>query len=383
MGIENTKFLVVDDFSTMRRIVRNLLKELGFANVQEAEDGVDALNKLRSEPFDFVVSDWNMPNMTGIELLRAIRADAEPETSAGADGDGRSEEGKHHHGGTGRRFRLCREAVHGGDAGREAEEDICGIPATQQVRQVMATNTATQDSDDLEALFDSIIAANANEGKPAPVTAANSSPWQPAMAIRPRSSTRSATWRAPCTTRLRELGLNKEIEKAAATIPDARDRLNYVATLTQQAAERVLNATEAAQPVVEKMGSDAQHLAKQWDLLFEKKLDVPQFKDLVTQTHAYLHETPRQTKATNAKLIEIMMAQDFQDLTGQVIKKIIELTQNMEQQLLALLLENAPASVKAEINSSLLNGPVINAQGRTDVVTSQDQVDDLLESLGF
>ena len=76
MGIENTKFLVVDDFSTMRRIVRNLLKELGFSNVQEAEDGVDALNKLRNEAFDFVVSDWNMPNMTGIELLRAIRADA-------------------------------------------------------------------------------------------------------------------------------------------------------------------------------------------------------------------------------------------------------------------------------------------------------------------
>lgn len=76
MGIENTKFLVVDDFSTMRRIVRNLLKELGFANVQEAEDGVDALNKLRSETFDFVVSDWNMPNMSGIDMLREIRADA-------------------------------------------------------------------------------------------------------------------------------------------------------------------------------------------------------------------------------------------------------------------------------------------------------------------
>jgi two-component system chemotaxis response regulator CheY len=75
MGIENTKILVVDDFSTMRRIVRNLLKELGFANVQEAEDGVEALNKLRGDQFDFVVTDWNMPNMTGIELLRAIRAD--------------------------------------------------------------------------------------------------------------------------------------------------------------------------------------------------------------------------------------------------------------------------------------------------------------------
>jgi two-component system chemotaxis response regulator CheY len=72
----NMKFLVVDDFSTMRRIVRNLLKELGFTNVQEAEDGVDALSKLRGGDFDFVVSDWNMPNMTGIDLLRAIRADA-------------------------------------------------------------------------------------------------------------------------------------------------------------------------------------------------------------------------------------------------------------------------------------------------------------------
>lgn len=71
----NMKILVVDDFSTMRRIVRNLLKELGFANVQEAEDGVDALKKLRAEAFEFVVSDWNMPNMTGIDLLREIRKD--------------------------------------------------------------------------------------------------------------------------------------------------------------------------------------------------------------------------------------------------------------------------------------------------------------------
>ncbi len=71
----NMKFLVVDDFSTMRRIVRNLLKELGFTNVQEAEDGVDALQKLSAGNFDFVVSDWNMPNMTGIELLRKVRSD--------------------------------------------------------------------------------------------------------------------------------------------------------------------------------------------------------------------------------------------------------------------------------------------------------------------
>ncbi|AVY93261.1 MAG: chemotaxis response regulator CheY [Pseudomonadales bacterium] len=74
---KNTRFLVVDDFSTMRRILRNLLKELGFTNVDEAEDGQAALHKLRSQTFDFVVSDWNMPNMTGIELLRNVRADAQ------------------------------------------------------------------------------------------------------------------------------------------------------------------------------------------------------------------------------------------------------------------------------------------------------------------
>lgn len=76
MGNPNTKFLVVDDFSTMRRIVRNLLKELGYNNVEEAEDGVDALSKLRSGDFEFVVSDWNMPNMDGLTMLQNIRADA-------------------------------------------------------------------------------------------------------------------------------------------------------------------------------------------------------------------------------------------------------------------------------------------------------------------
>jgi two-component system, chemotaxis family, chemotaxis protein CheY len=76
MSDPTMKFLVVDDFSTMRRIVRNLLKELGYTNTEEAEDGVVALNMLRSSKFDFVVSDWNMPNMTGIELLKNIRADA-------------------------------------------------------------------------------------------------------------------------------------------------------------------------------------------------------------------------------------------------------------------------------------------------------------------
>jgi len=76
MANPNTKFLVVDDFSTMRRIVRNLLKELGYTNVEEAEDGADGLSKLKQGGFEFVVSDWNMPNMDGLTMLQNIRADS-------------------------------------------------------------------------------------------------------------------------------------------------------------------------------------------------------------------------------------------------------------------------------------------------------------------
>lgn len=73
---QSMKVLVVDDFPTMRRIIKNLLKEIGYENVDEAEDGDVALDKLKGEGFDFVVSDWNMPNMTGLDLLKAVRAEA-------------------------------------------------------------------------------------------------------------------------------------------------------------------------------------------------------------------------------------------------------------------------------------------------------------------
>lgn len=76
MGIDkNMKILVVDDFATMRKVIKNLLKQIGFENITEAEDGTSALRTLKSQEIDFVISDWNMPNMSGIELLKAIRAD--------------------------------------------------------------------------------------------------------------------------------------------------------------------------------------------------------------------------------------------------------------------------------------------------------------------
>jgi chemotaxis protein CheZ len=112
-------------------------------------------------------------------------------------------------------------------------------------------------------------------------------------------------------------------------------------------------------------------------------LGVQEFKALVHDTRDYLSRVPERTEATNAQLMEIIMAQDFQDLTGQVIKKILSAAQNLEKELVNLLLETTPEDKRHSMPPSLLEGPVINASGRSDVVTSQEQVDDLLESLGF
>lgn len=245
------------------------------------------------------------------------------------------------------------------------------------------TNTAVdgQDSDDLEALFDSIVTAS-NESE-APGAASPAVKAEETGVPADKVINRIGHMTRALHDSLRELGYDKNLEKAASSIPDARDRLNYVATMTQQAAEKVLNATEAAQPIMEKVEVESKRLAGEWQRLLDKQLDVEQFKKLVTQTHAFLVDVPKQTKATNAYLMEIMMAQDFQDLTGQVIKKVVDVTQQMERQLVELLVENPPSTANPDAYSGLLNGPVVNAAGRTDVVTSQDQVDDLLESLGF
>ncbi len=182
---------------------------------------------------------------------------------------------------------------------------------------------------------------------------------------------------------LRELGYDKALGQIARDMPNNRDRLNYIAAMTAQAAERTLNAAEAAQPLQEKLAAGARDLSGQWDRMFDKKLGVDEFKALVRDTRAYLKEAPAQAEATNAQLMEIILAQDFQDLTGQVIKRILEAAQNLENQLLSLLIETTPEGMRQSVDPGLLNGPVINASGRNDVVSSQEQVDDLLESLGF
>ncbi len=186
---------------------------------------------------------------------------------------------------------------------------------------------------------------------------------------------------------LRELGYDKRLEKAAAEVPGAQDRLSYVAVMTEQAAERSLSATEIAKPIQDRLATDAAGLSGRWQQWFEGQnsgqLDAAAFMQLVTQTRNYLDDVPNRTSATNAQLMNIMMAQDFQDLTGQVIKKITAMVQNLEQELVRLLLDNIPADKRGEASAGLMNGPVVNPGARSDVVTNQNQVDDLLASLGF
>ena len=182
---------------------------------------------------------------------------------------------------------------------------------------------------------------------------------------------------------LRGLGFDKLLERAANDIPDARDRLDYVAKMTEKAAQRVLNAIDAANPLQDTIDSNAHQLAGRWQTLLDEGFTEEKARALAAQTINYLDETRSSAASTKEHLMDIMMAQDFQDLTGQVIKRVTELAQNLEQQLLQLLVDYAPAEIKREVNSSLLNGPQINPEGNTEVVANQEQVDDLLESLGF
>lgn len=249
------------------------------------------------------------------------------------------------------------------------------------------------DSDELEALFDSILEAHAEKPAPAPAAVATPAPAtaaEPAKVAASPAATEGSgihsqighLTRALHDT-MRELGYDKTLERAVGKMPDTRDRLNYISTLTEQAAVKTLNAVEEAKPMQQKLEFGATELSARWQALFERKLDTEQFKTLVHQTRGYLQDVPFNTKATNAKLMDVVVAQDYQDLTGQVLKKLAETVQQLENQLVALLIESLPEEKKKEMDASLLNGPVVNASGRSDVVTSQAQVDDLLESLGF
>ena len=181
---------------------------------------------------------------------------------------------------------------------------------------------------------------------------------------------------------LRGLGLDKLIEKAASDIPDARDRLDYVARLSEQAAKKVLDATDSAGPLQDAIETRSSDLKQGWQALLDGGASDAQWREMAQRTIAGLDESRAGAVATRSELMNIMMAQDFQDLTGQVIGRITGIAQNLEKQLVQVLIDFAPSEFKRELDNGLMNGPQIKPLG-TEVVANQGQVDDLLDSLGF
>ncbi|MRR49988.1 MAG: protein phosphatase CheZ [Rhodocyclaceae bacterium] len=231
------------------------------------------------------------------------------------------------------------------------------------------------DNPDLQALFDSVASQVAE-----PVAAASTGQEGAGCGV---AFNRIGHLARQLHDSMKELGYDRMLEDSARQIPDARQRLTYIAQMTEQAASKVLNSVDIVQPLQHELLAHSKELESRWEKMFASQLSVDEFKALAADTRNYFQTTPGKIEATNAQLTEIVMAQDFQDLTGQVIKKVVDMVQALEGQLLQVLIELAPEEKKVEAPDGLLNGPVINSVGRSDVVTSQAQVDDLLESLGF
>jgi len=183
-----------------------------------------------------------------------------------------------------------------------------------------------------------------------------------------------------------DLGLDRTIVEAADAIPDTRERLNYVVGKTAQAAERVLTCVEEARPLQESIVNNGEQLAARWDAWFAAPVELADARELVTATRDYLTQAPQAARKSDEHLMEIMMAQDFQDLTGQVIRRMMSLIETVETELIQVLLEYVPEAPQEksqkEEEVTLVNGPQVDSS-KAGVMATQDQVDDLLDSLGF
>jgi chemotaxis protein CheZ len=175
---------------------------------------------------------------------------------------------------------------------------------------------------------------------------------------------------------LRELGYDRALSDAATQITDAQDRLEYIATLTEQAANKVLNAIDEGMPAQDTLAKSAKDMDSRWTQLFEGDMSLEDFKRLATDSKQFSNTVLESTETEKARLLAIMMAQDFQDITGQLIKKIVAITQKVESELAQILRDNAPPELVKEKPHELMQGPTASA-------LVQDDVDSLLEGLGF
>ena len=175
---------------------------------------------------------------------------------------------------------------------------------------------------------------------------------------------------------MQQLGVMPKLQLATDGLPDARSRLSYIATKTAEAAEKVLNSVDQAK---------AEHtaIADQTRRLAAALLADPVKAVASGAVFNFVNDVESRTKLIDAHLTDIMMAQDFHDLTGQVVAKVVALANDLEDSLVKLLVQVVPADQREKVDPNVLHGPVVNPAGRTDVVTNQGEVDDLLASLGF
>jgi chemotaxis protein CheZ len=255
------------------------------------------------------------------------------------------------------------------------------------------------DTDDLEALFDQVATASAPAAAPAAAAPAPASAptaaAAPAAGIEHTDETKGMYERLGGIVRLlhdslRELGYDKALTEASSQITDAQDRLEYVATLTEQAANKVLNTLDEGMPAQDTLSKQAKDMEGRWADLFAGKLSIEQFKALAGDSRGFAQAVSEATEAEKARLLEIMMAQDFQDITGQLIKKVVKITQTVENDLAQLLRDSAPAEIKEKLAqkqaaaqepenpAELMQGPSVPT-----AALDQDSVDDLLADLGF
>ncbi len=190
---------------------------------------------------------------------------------------------------------------------------------------------------------------------------------------------------------------------ASADIPDAKERLNYVIERTEEAANKTMDAVESIFPAVDEIQAQLQLVEPNWQKLMRNDIDLAGFKGLCQHIDKLLKMTGKETNNIHTLMTDVLMAQDFQDLTGQVIRKVIDLVREVEESLIGMLTafgitesmlsertgseDNADnTEVKKsspKVGKNLVEGPIINVEERDDVVADQDDVDDLLSSLGF
>lgn len=193
-------------------------------------------------------------------------------------------------------------------------------------------------------------------------------------------------------TSLQEFELDPRLPTLAEKdIPDARDRLNYVIDMTDKAANKTMDAVDACMPLSDKLSHNIQSVMPLWNSLMTRKIEVGQFKVLCHQLDDFMKEAATDSETLRGLLTDILMAQDFQDLTGQMIRKVIALVQEVETKLIEILtifgeqgISSSSTSQNQQVGRNIeAEGPIINKELRNDVVNGQDDVDDLLSSLGF